>query len=337
MSVSIKKKSIAPHGFECLVPSVIFLSPLFCHIISSADDTTRHVSTILLISILVPAAVVVLLIVGALFIMGHLSGRISRKSRSSQQTYRKNVTEHNIEEYASIKIESPQSFSDDSALFSSPHLLVSPRPNFMAVPNLNTHIYDSPDADLKDSAYAVLECPMQTRSSSEFSRPLRAGPRVQDHTYSVLEGPTAKNLISNSATIDGDDGDVPAAKDENGEKHESGAQGSRSDATNKFERLYFELENPNKSSVLTKREEQHELTAPPLSESVMSDAYWKDGMGPHGCVLVTPTHNSRQPSSLTHVLPPPTLTSTPESPCTTDQSTTTGDPTYIQLSSQNTE
>ena len=261
--------------------------------------------------------------------MGHLSGRISRKRRSSQQTHRKNVTEHNIEEYASIKIESPQGFSDDSALFSSPHLLVSPRPNFMAVPNLNTHIYDSPDADLKDSAYAVLECPMQTRSS-EFSRPLRAGPKVQDHTYGVLEGPTAKNPISNSATIDGDD-------DENGEERESDARGSQSDATNKFERLYFELENPNKSSVLTKREEQHELTAPPLSESVMSDAYWNDSMGPPGCVLVTPTHNSRQPSSLTHVLPPPTLTSTPESPCATDQSTTTGDPTYIQLSSQNAE
>ena len=401
--------------------------PLLLHT-SSADDNTLNIPTILLVSILVPGVVVLLIIVGALFIVGHVSGRISRKRQPTRDTRRQNTTDY-VEEYA---MGSPHNFSDDSAFFSSPPVPTSPRPSVVDVPTQNNDCYgrrtdsangtvhgrptqprssnefnnwplsggpqpevegptygmlegptettmddgehhysldptyytvratnpifettaiDEDDEaepaarngngglnNLKDSAYAVLECPMQTRSSSEFDNwPLRAGPRVQDHTYGVLEGPTAKNPISNSATIDGGDGDVLVAKDENGEKHESGAQGSRSDATNKFERHYFELENRNKSSILTKREEQHELTAPPLSESVMSDAYWNDGMGPPGCVLVTPTHNSRQPSSLTHVLPPPTLTSTPESPCTTDQSTTTGDPTYLQLSSQNAE
>ena len=382
--------------------------PLLPHT-SSADDNTLNIPTILLVSILVPGAVVLLIIVGVLFIVGHVSGRISRKRQPAGHTRRQNTTDH-VEEYAIV---SPHNFSDDSAFFSSPPVPTSPRPSIVDVPTQNNDCYgrgtdsangtvhgrptqprssndwplsggpqvehptygvlegptettmddgehhysldptyytvratnpifettaiDEDDEaecaarnangglnDLTESAYAVLERPMQTRSSSEFDNwPLRAGPKVQDHTYGVLEGPTAKNPIYNSATIDGGDGDMLAAKDENGEKHESGAQGSRSDATNKFERHYFE--------------EQHELTAPPLSESVMSDAYWNDGMGPPGCVLVTPTHNSRQPSSLTHVLPPPTLTSPPESTCTTDQSTTTGDPTYLQLSSQNAE
>ena len=349
--------------------------PLLPHT-SSADDNTLNIPTILLVSILVPGAVVLLIIVGVLFIVGHVSGRISRKRQPAGHTRRQNTTDH-VEEYAIV---SPHNFSDDSAFFSSPPVPTSPRPSIVDVPTQNNDCYgrgtdsangtvhgrptqprssndwplsggpqvehptygvlegptettmddgehhysldptyytvratnpifestaiDEDDEaehaarnvngglnDLTESAYAVLERPMQTRSSSEFDNwPLRAGPKVQDHTYGVLDGPTTKSPISNSATIDGGD-----------------------------------------------FEEQHELTAPPLSESVMSDAYWNDGMGPPGCVLVTPTHNSRQPSSLTHVLPPPTLTSTPESTCTTDQSTTTGDPTYLHLSSQNAE
>ena len=195
-------------------------------------------------AIMVPIVLVLVLIIGALLVIRCVSSRRSKTLPRTQSRPLVNV----IEDYASIKL-SP---SDTAfTIVSAPPVPRSPRPQ---KPSQSCSIGSGGNNDRRageDPTYHVLEDQTQP------------GLAPGGNPYSL--DPIDTTEVFGEAQIDYPYGENPT---------QSGVGSSA--AAGGQERMYFELEDPQNSSII-----KHRTNLNPTYESIKSNrAYWNEGMGP---------------------------------------------------------
>ena len=305
---------------------------IYTALFHTADEgSSSSVSTTILVSVLVPAVLVVILIVAVLFVLGYLSGKASQKRLSARENPTIKTLEDAtnsaispIEDYASIKLPTcnfPDKGSTHPLHLCAPPVPKSPRPSCSDMPTKHNESYNcredvhqlnvSPTSG-EDATYAVLDGP--TLKNMNF---------IDENQYSLdpTYSPTATNPIFFADTIDGE------------ENYGLGTN----DATSKPGPLYFELEDIKKSSLMKQRNNGNTSAQTPGSESVASDVYMNEGLGPLKST-VSSLNSAHPPDTSSRVTSPPVSAPTPgSSDRGTSGQSTTEDPTYMELSANNAE
>ena len=240
-------------------------------------------SSTLVVSITIPGGLLLILLAAVIFILGHISGRFLQKRYPTQKTRTNSTTDHvvnTIQEYAcTVMVPSPGTSARQHRLSVPPAVPSSPRPSLSTSPTKQSgsrdgRFNDSPGSGVAkppEPTYAVLEEP--TRATYVDIDDARSLARLPNATSSTL-------VADACATVDGNDALV-TSQDREGE-------GVKCDDREQAP-LYFELEDPKKSSLIRQRNNEVDARAQMSgSDLVASDTCGNEGLGPPRALSASP-------------------------------------------------
>ena len=282
-----------------------------------------------MVSVLVPAVLVVILIIALLFVLGYVSGRLSQRRKDTRSSHhaRYNVNrQDSIEEYASIQIMRGRHLSESDR---GKEIRAVPHAKYDVNCQENIEEYASvkivQGRHLSESSVGICIPPVPrtprpslTKSDTHFNEsyctsscshgdtpnavqtPAR---EVQEATYAVLEAPHQRtfnfdddHLYSVEPTFSFKTTNPifdAAVTDDSEYAHETSEEGmlpSRSERTHNME---TSVGNPGNRAAGTL---QQKMLGIAVSESTTSNEHWNEGMGSPESAQFTSIHPPPEPS-----------------------------------------
>ena len=265
------------------------------------DDSSKTISTQLVLYITVPGTVLLILIIVILVVVilvVIINGRNSNPKSRHRESHESKAA--SIEDYANVKVVQGRQLIDGGSGLTVPDIPISPCPRSK---NPSAGMFGNQEGRLNNApgpTYACLEGP------GHHVNPDEERMYTPDPTLGYLQASNPLNLLASESELRDniDNSDVHRRYHHRNEDLTGGRNGRRmgggGGGTNagNAPHQYWELEGPAKPSYAAQLEQRKEPSKAVFSTD---DTYWNEGLGPTGSKFCNTSHDKSIPATSKHI------------------------------------